>query len=44
MNTARQWFEPRQLSLLADPIDEQFTKFHHENPHVYEELVQLARQ
>lgn len=44
MNTARQWFEPRQLSFLADPIDEQFTKFHHENPHVYEKLVQLARQ
>ena len=42
--TAREWFEPRQLSLLADPIDEQFNKFHHENPHIYRQLVDLAYQ
>ena len=42
--TAREWFEPKQLSLLADPIDEQFNKFHHENPHIYRQLVDLAYQ
>lgn len=43
-NTARNWFDSEQLSLLQDPIDAQFNKFHHENPHVYKELVDLARQ
>ena len=42
--TARNWFDPKQLSLLADPIDEQFNKYHHENTHIYEQLVDLARQ
>jgi hypothetical protein len=36
--------EPRQLSLLPDPIDARFLEFHHANPHVYEGLVSLARQ
>lgn len=40
--TAREWFEPKQLSLLQDPIDAQFVKFHHENPHIYKQLVDLA--
>jgi hypothetical protein len=42
--TAREWFAPAQLSLLADPIDAQFNKFHHSNPHVYKQLVDLAFQ
>ena len=42
--TAREWFEPKQLSLLADPIDEQFNKVHHANPHIYRQLVDLAYQ
>jgi hypothetical protein len=33
----------RQLSFLADPIDQAFIEFHHENPHVYRALVGLAR-
>lgn len=33
----------RQLSMLQDPIDEAFYRFHHENGHVYDELVRLAR-
>jgi hypothetical protein len=36
--------EPRQLSLLPDPIQEQFVEFHHANPTVYSALVSLARQ
>lgn len=43
MKTASSWAAPKQLSLLADPIDEQFVKFHHENPHIYRQLVDLAR-
>jgi hypothetical protein len=42
--TARNWSQPKQLSLLPDPIDEQFVKFHHENPHIYDQLVGLAYQ
>ena len=43
MKTARSWAAQKQLSLLADPIDEQFVRFHHENPHIYRQLVDLAR-
>jgi hypothetical protein len=43
MTTARSWSDTIQLSLLADPIDEQFIKFHHQNPHIYNQLVELAR-
>jgi len=35
---------PRQLALLADPIDTRFVEFHHANPAVYSALVSLARQ
>ena len=35
---------PRQLALLADPIDTRFLEFHHSNPAVYSVLVSLARQ
>lgn len=35
---------PRQLALLADPIDARFLEFHHANPAVYSALVSLARQ
>ena len=38
------WAEPRQLALLADPLDERFAQFHHANPNVYRALVNLARQ
>ncbi len=38
------WAEPRQLSLLPSPIDEQFTQFHHANPQVYEAIKTLAYQ
>ena len=34
----------RQLALLPDPIDQAFVEFHHANPHVYDELVRLARR
>lgn len=33
-----------QLTLLADPIDEQFLAFHHAHPEVYEALHDLALQ
>lgn len=33
----------RQLSILTDPIDADWVTFHHANPHVYAELVRLAR-
>ena len=33
----------RQLALLADPIDADWVTFHQANPHVYAELVRLAR-
>lgn len=36
------WAEPKQLSLMADPLDVRFVEFHHSNPHVYERLVELA--
>ncbi len=36
------WAAPRQLALLADPLDEQFTEFHHANPHVYGHILALA--
>ncbi len=38
------WAEPRQLALLADPLDERFTEFHHANPHVYRTIVAFAYQ
>jgi len=38
------WAAPKQLALLADPIDERFAAFHHGNPHVYAALVELARE
>ena len=34
----------RQLQFFPDPLDEQFVAFHHANPHVYDELVELARE
>lgn len=45
MKTARQWESnnSQQLSLLQDPIDSEFVKFHHRNPHIYKQLVELAR-
>jgi len=42
MKTARSWSDPKQLSLLPDPIDAQFVEFHHNNPHIYRQLVELA--
>lgn len=33
----------KQLTLLADPIEERFIEFHHANPHVYDQLVRMAR-
>jgi hypothetical protein len=36
--------QPRQLALLADPIDTRFVEFHHANPHVYAALVSLAHE
>ena len=33
-----------QVTLFEDPLDEQFRTFHHENPRVYERLVELARE
>lgn len=42
MKTARSWSTPKQISLFADPIDEQFVEFHHANPHIYKQLVDLA--
>lgn len=33
-----------QTSLLADPIDDAFTAFHHANPEVYRELVRRCWQ
>ena len=38
------WAEPRQLALLADPLEVRFIEFHHKNPHVYWRLVQMAKQ
>lgn len=38
------WAEPKQLALLADPLDERFNDFHHANPHVYRALVEYARR
>lgn len=38
------WADQKQLSLLEDPIDARFIKFHHENPHVYQQLLALALQ
>jgi hypothetical protein len=32
------------LELFSSPIGKRFSKFHTENPHVYTELVALARQ
>lgn len=37
------WAE-QQLSLLPDPIDARFLEFHHGNPHIYRQLVDLSRQ
>lgn len=34
----------RQLTLVADPIDIDFQKFHASHPDVYDQLVTLARQ
>ncbi len=34
----------RQLDLLEESLDEQFRRFHVANPHVYAELVRLARR
>lgn len=34
----------RQLALLQDPIDQAWLEFHHANPHVYDDLVRLARR
>lgn len=33
-----------QLALIADPIDIRFVEFHHANPNVYRQLVNLARK
>lgn len=49
MKTARSdddktWSTGKQYALFEDPIDAQFVKFHHENPHVYRSLVDLAFQ
>lgn len=33
-----------QLTLLANPIDEQFLEFHHQHPEVYAALRDMARQ
>lgn len=38
------WAEPKQLSLMADPLDVRFLEFHHRNPAVYWELVRMAKQ
>jgi hypothetical protein len=32
-----------QLTLLPDQIEMRFLQFHHDNPHVYAELVRMAR-
>jgi hypothetical protein len=33
-----------QMALLADDIETRFVDFHHDNPHVYRALVEMARQ
>jgi len=33
-----------QLTLLPDGIEQRFLAFHHNNPHVYEALVRMARR
>lgn len=38
------WAQPKQLALMADPLDERFTEFHQANPHVYDRLVAMARE
>lgn len=38
------WAQPKQLALLADPLDERFNEWHHSNPFVYQRLVEMARQ
>lgn len=35
---------PGQTALLPDPIEHAFLAYHHANPHVYNELVRLARR
>ena len=42
--SAATWAEGRQLSLLPDPLEARFLAYHHANPHVYRELVAMARQ
>lgn len=42
MSTAT-WVDAQQLSLLPDPLESRFLAFHHRNPHVYRELVAMAR-
>ena len=36
------WYAPAQLALLADPLDERFIEFVHENPWVMRRLTELA--
>lgn len=38
------FMEPAQLSFFDDPITVRFRAWHHENPHVYRRLVELARE
>ena len=35
---------PRQLSMLPDPIDEAFVTFHHQHPEIYRQLVEMTRE
>ena len=38
------WAQPKQLALLADPIDERFRAFIYANPHVVDRVIELARE
>lgn len=43
-SAARPRYDSRQMALLPDEIEVRFVKFHHDNPQVYDALVNLARE